>query len=231
MGSNKKNGRRRPLGATGPRTEMGKRRSSMNALKYGYSACSLCVDTKYFRESPAQFGKLVRALLGEFPAPTESLRLKVLQYAVTRWRLARIERIEVILVAACLGDSKCEYVSSTGRLMAETVYHKAVMFNLEPEQEARKRLESILRQVEEEEEQEREKGRMRSSQVETPQQTAGKMLQLLAGLEPLYRCEAHLRRVLSRLEEELHRTFGRVPRVDPDARGNCEEGPKDMGPF
>jgi hypothetical protein len=75
---------------TGPRTELGKARSKMNAVKHGLSAKALVLEG----EDPRQFEALRAALEGDFEPETVVERELVEQLAGSFWRLRRVPCLE-----------------------------------------------------------------------------------------------------------------------------------------
>jgi hypothetical protein len=76
--------------ATGPRTEMGKLRSSRNAIKHGLFASSLVEG-----ESLAEYRAFVRALRDDLGISGATAETLVEKLAVIFWRQARYYRAEV----------------------------------------------------------------------------------------------------------------------------------------
>jgi hypothetical protein len=81
--------------STGPRTQAGKQRSSLNALRHGLTAASAVLPS----EDPAAFEDHCRRFSDEYqPAtPTESQLVK--EIAATSWRLNRIPLLEAEVLA------------------------------------------------------------------------------------------------------------------------------------
>ena len=82
--------RRNSQRSTGPRTAVGKRRSSMNALKHGLSSQEIVI----FDEDPLEFEGL-RAALEEAFQPVDAFERELVdQLAGLFWRLRRIPKLE-----------------------------------------------------------------------------------------------------------------------------------------
>jgi hypothetical protein len=80
--------------STGPRTERGKRRSSLNALKHGVFARSLKESMQGLGEDPAEFERLRRDFIVSFQPATPFEAALVDDLASLWWRNARAERAE-----------------------------------------------------------------------------------------------------------------------------------------
>jgi len=83
------------LRSTGPRTESGKQRSSLNALRHGLTAQTAVLPT----EDPDAYQRHIQQFLDEYaPAtPTETQLLR--EIADTAWRLNRIPFLEAELLS------------------------------------------------------------------------------------------------------------------------------------
>ena len=84
--------------STGPRTQSGKRRSSLNALRHGLTARSAVLPT----EDPVEYQQHCRGFQDEYqPAtPTEAQLVKLL--ADTSWRLNRIPLLEADVLSRAM---------------------------------------------------------------------------------------------------------------------------------
>jgi hypothetical protein len=81
--------------STGPRTEPGKQRSSLNALRHGLTARTAVLPT----EDPAAHQRHIQQFLAEYqPATTTETQL-VHEIANTAWRLNRIPFLEAELLS------------------------------------------------------------------------------------------------------------------------------------
>ena len=77
--------------ATGPRSDAGKRRSGMNAVRRGIFASSVLVDG----ESGARYESLRRALMADLPADAGAIEcILVEKLAIVFWRQVRFLRAE-----------------------------------------------------------------------------------------------------------------------------------------
>ena len=76
--------------STGPRTEAGKHRSSLNALTHGLTAKSVVVPT----EAEAQYQQLCHKFFDEYKPATATEATLVQLLADTSWRLNRILQLE-----------------------------------------------------------------------------------------------------------------------------------------
>src|SRR5690348_5720808 len=82
--------------STGPRTEEGKARSSMNALTHGLSAA----DPVLPAEDREAFEKLVQDFTDEYQPQTASETRLTRELASISWRLDRIPALEAALLAS-----------------------------------------------------------------------------------------------------------------------------------
>jgi len=85
--------------STGPRTEAGKQRSSLNALRHGLTARTAVLPS----EDPAAYEQHCRQLRDEHQPATPTEVLLVQQLADTSWRLNRIPALEVHLFKQSTG--------------------------------------------------------------------------------------------------------------------------------
>jgi hypothetical protein len=82
--------RKNALRSTGPKTQAGKARASLNALKFGiYSAHFLTPD-----ENEEDFLRLMRTYLAHYQPRGEMEELQVLELLQHQWRLGRYARME-----------------------------------------------------------------------------------------------------------------------------------------
>jgi hypothetical protein len=81
--------------ATGPRTAAGKRRSRMNATKFGFFSKHLLLDG----EDPAEFEKLYRDLRDDWQPVGRSQELEVEWLATQYWRRRRIPTAEGAVIS------------------------------------------------------------------------------------------------------------------------------------
>jgi hypothetical protein len=81
--------------STGPRTEAGKQRSSLNALRHGLTARTAVLPS----EDPAAYEQHCRKLRDEYQPVNETESLLLQQLADTSWRLNRIPLLEAELFA------------------------------------------------------------------------------------------------------------------------------------
>jgi hypothetical protein len=79
--------------STGPRTESGKRRSSLNALRHGLTAQTAVLPT----EDPEAYQRHIQQFLDEYAPATPSETQLVHEIANTAWRLNRIPLLEAEL--------------------------------------------------------------------------------------------------------------------------------------
>ncbi len=80
--------------STGPRTEAGKQRSSLNALRHGLTAASPVLPS----EDPAAFEQHRRRFFDEYQPATATETQLVQELADTSWRLNRIPLLEADLL-------------------------------------------------------------------------------------------------------------------------------------
>ena len=98
MKANRKNAKK----STGPRTEQGKTRSAINALKHGL----LARDTVLPGEDPADFDSQLSALEADIQ-PANSLEFELVrQIADAQWRMRRLTRLETGFLAASLAAKR-----------------------------------------------------------------------------------------------------------------------------
>jgi hypothetical protein len=88
-GANRRNSRH----STGPRTDSGKQRSSLNALRHGLTAASAVLPT----EDRAAFDAHRRGFFDEYQPATPTESQLVMEIAETSWRLNRIPLLEAEL--------------------------------------------------------------------------------------------------------------------------------------
>ena len=89
--------------SAGPKTERGKARSKMNALRHGLSAQAILIEG----EDPRQFQALRAGLERDF-APDTTLAREFVEYlAGILWRLRRVLRLE----AEIIKDTRREFVN------------------------------------------------------------------------------------------------------------------------
>ena len=81
------------LKSTGPRTDAGKARSAMNALKHGLSAKAIVLPD----EDPAAYQRHIDSYLKEFQPVGEAELQQVHFLADTSWQLQRVGRLEITL--------------------------------------------------------------------------------------------------------------------------------------
>lgn len=84
----------------GPKTQLGKAKSSMNAAKHMILARVSPAHMKELRENPAEFEKLRQSLVRAFRPEDEFQSVLVDDMAGIRWRLARLRRAEAGILAA-----------------------------------------------------------------------------------------------------------------------------------
>jgi hypothetical protein len=80
--------------STGPRTEAGKRRSSLNAIRHGLTAQTVVLPS----EDPAQYEALRRQMLDEYQPATSTETQLVQELVDTAWRINRIPLLEASLL-------------------------------------------------------------------------------------------------------------------------------------
>jgi hypothetical protein len=85
--------------STGPKSLLGKARSSMNACKHGLTAQAVVIED----EDPAQFDVLRHALQEEFEPHSLMERELVERLAGIMWRIRRIPKFEAALI-----EARCE---------------------------------------------------------------------------------------------------------------------------
>jgi hypothetical protein len=81
--------------STGPRTESGKQRSSLNALSHGLTARTAVLPT----EDPEAYQRHIQQFLDEYKPTTPTETELVHEIANTAWRLNRIPLLEAQLLS------------------------------------------------------------------------------------------------------------------------------------
>jgi hypothetical protein len=81
--------------STGPRTEAGKQRSSLNSIKHGLTAATVVLPS----EDPAQYEAHRRQFMDEYQPVTPTETQLVQELVDTAWRLNRIPLLEANLLA------------------------------------------------------------------------------------------------------------------------------------
>src|SRR6202167_2744492 len=82
------------LHSTGPRTDSGKQRSSLNALRHGLTAASAVLSS----EDPAAYDAHRRGFFDEYQPATPTETQLVMEVADTAWRVNRIPGLEAALL-------------------------------------------------------------------------------------------------------------------------------------
>ncbi len=83
------------LHSTGPRTESGKQRSSLNALRHGLTAQTAVLPT----EDPEAYQRHIQQFIDEYAPATPTETQLVHEIANTAWRLNRIPFLEAELLS------------------------------------------------------------------------------------------------------------------------------------
>jgi len=78
----------------GPKTPEGKRRSSLNAMRHGFTGYTFVLPT----EDPAEFDELLEDYIHDFSPATRFELDLVHELAATRWRLQRLWGMESTLL-------------------------------------------------------------------------------------------------------------------------------------
>ena len=86
--------------STGPRTELGKARSSRNSLKHGLTSREIVIGD----EDPREFEELVEGLMADFRPSTTVVSELVQRLAGLLWRLRRVPVLEAALMQARLEE-------------------------------------------------------------------------------------------------------------------------------
>src|SRR5262245_44126054 len=89
--------------STGPKSLLGKARSSMNACKHGLTAQTVIIED----EDPAQFDALRKGLEEEFEPRSLMERELVERLAGITWRIRRIPKFEAALIEARCDGVRC----------------------------------------------------------------------------------------------------------------------------
>lgn len=112
--------------STGPRTESGKAAASQNALKHGLTSELTVLPN----EDQAEFDRLLESYRNQFGYDGEHESFLVEQMARSRWKLARIQRLETATFArasetASTDDWKALATLQRYAAAAERSYYKA----------------------------------------------------------------------------------------------------------
>jgi hypothetical protein len=143
--SNRRNARR----STGPKTEAGKARSSMNALKHGILARNRikddCMGKKMREEYDQQLERYTSAYQPVGPLEEDEVEKIALAY----WRLGRVMQLEAISAhdRACIdfGELYLNHITVPGKKDAPLIIRYETMINRELEK-AINRLEKLQKQ-------------------------------------------------------------------------------------
>jgi hypothetical protein len=87
--------------STGPRTDAGKQRSSLNALRHGLTAQTAVLPS----EDPAAYQRHIQQFLDEYQPATPTETQLVHELANTAWRLNRIPLLEAELLTRAPADA------------------------------------------------------------------------------------------------------------------------------
>jgi hypothetical protein len=109
--------RRNALNSTGPRTAEGKANSSGNATRHGLSAAFRVLPN----ENQEEFDELIADYRCNFAPTTTHERFLVEEMAQSRWRLARIRRLEAAVIEQMIG--------AAGSLDSDAVLAAALLDN------------------------------------------------------------------------------------------------------
>jgi hypothetical protein len=88
--------------STGPRTDLGKQRSSLNALRHGLTARTAVLLT----EDRAAFDQHCRGFFDEYQPATPTENHLVQELADTSWRLRRVPLVEATLLTNAIRPSQ-----------------------------------------------------------------------------------------------------------------------------
>ena len=100
----------------GPKTEEGKQRSSMNALRHGFAAKTIVLST----EDPAEFKSIIDRYVQDFDPQTEVEKDLVEELAACRWRLQRAWNIETEMYEITMSRKVKEVTAEFGDVMHQT---------------------------------------------------------------------------------------------------------------
>ncbi len=98
--------------STGPRTEAGKHRSSLNALRHGLTAASPVLPS----EDPAAYESHRRQFFAEYQPATSTETQLVQELVDTSWRLNRIPLLEADLLARAADANPAEAIQALSTL-------------------------------------------------------------------------------------------------------------------
>jgi hypothetical protein len=111
----------RPRLSTGPKTEAGKKHSSLNALKHGLLASTVLV-AKGSAEESAQFAELLAALDQDLKPVGRLEEMMVEKIAVCWWRHKRALKLDAVLTPADdYSDRVVRYETSNQRQLAHAI--------------------------------------------------------------------------------------------------------------
>ena len=108
--------------STGPKTEQGKARSRMNAVKHGLTGAR-CVLIE--GEDPEEFDALCADLIAKYQPSTAFGRELVIQLAVETWRLRRVGGLEGRFLRACQEETRTEVEASFDEAYYEPLRNEA----------------------------------------------------------------------------------------------------------
>jgi hypothetical protein len=109
--------------STGPRTDAGKQRSSLNALQHGLTSRTAVLPS----EDPAVYQRHIQQLLDEYQPATPTETQLVHELANTAWRLNRVPLLEADLLARAT-NSATGQAAPAGHEMAFDIVdaHRAI---------------------------------------------------------------------------------------------------------
>ncbi len=203
--------------STGPRTERGKRRSSLNALKHGVFARSLEESMQGLGEDPAEFERLKRDFIVSFQPATPFEAALVDDLASLWWRKARAEAGLQVKDAERGHIERGRELSDLNRLdvpASKEEIHEVGLMRLPDSQskfeEAGRFLKMLLARV--------ERGKEPADAEVT--------IRILYGGRPTWRAQLILRLAKDLREAEARQAAAAPPEPDPAADG--EEQPEEF---
>ena len=107
--------------STGPRTERGKRRAALNALRHGAFARPSWRSMRALDEDPRDYHRLLRELLAAHRPTNPAQRLVVEDIALLRWRKQRNQRAQEGLVLHSLEKSQQARLQHERQVTQDTI--------------------------------------------------------------------------------------------------------------
>jgi hypothetical protein len=110
--------------SSGPRTELGKSRSKMNALKHGLSAKTIVIEG----EDPREFEALRAGLEQQYESDSALMFELVERLAILFWRQRRVARFEAAIIQLKMSDCLIDGQTAIRELVDEDVLTKLARY-------------------------------------------------------------------------------------------------------